>query len=128
MSKIYKAIYWLSLTIIISGILSLIIYQYSNLEFANETIRHSFFNIVFWGIPLAILLTLFGTINKANKKSKNIFISSLTILGACLVLFLIALIGPFIFPYLIVINEKLLFVHKSNNEVSIKEQTYTYGV
>jgi cbb3-type cytochrome oxidase subunit 1 len=68
---ITKTIFWLTIIFIAIIIFSFTVGQAISIEFKDYEIKNNYYDFAFSALPVAIGLTLFGTIKKRNKKSKN---------------------------------------------------------
>jgi hypothetical protein len=124
--KIIKTIiFWIAIAFILLTIFSLTIGQKTAYEFADSKIAETFYNIIMQGFPIAIVLTLFGTLNKENTKNRNWAFIGVTILTSilCTVL-MIKLI--FNIGFGTWTTFATIYKHKTENKV-IKEQRYDIG-
>jgi hypothetical protein len=121
-----KSIFWLTLIFIAITLFSLTVGQSLNYEFANNDLSSNFYNIIMPGLPIAILLTLFGTIKMKNQKSTNISIIILTIL-ASVISFFIMVNMMFSVGFLVIENEAVLFRKKDNSNIIIAKQSIGQG-
>ena len=122
---IKKIIFWCSIGFIGLTFFSLTIGQILPFEFANYKIQNHFYDTIIFGLPFAVLLTLFGTLKKSNTKKKNWLFTILTILLSffCFVsqLFLV-----FSFGFGAWTTESTIYRHKNENR-EIKYQLYDIG-
>lgn len=123
---IYKFIFWLALTIIAISIFTLTIGQIIPIEFKNNTNQSDFYSFIFFGLPISICLTLFGTIKSKNNKSKNLLIGFLTIVLS-IMCFLVLVTSIFSIGFGAWTNETILYRNKYNKELTIKQQIYDLG-
>ena len=126
MNKLFRLIFWISISFIIIGIFSLILSPNTNIEFKNNNIRDFFYFVVYGGITIAILLTLFGTIKKRNSKLKNITITITTIVISGLFL-IISFYLSLTMKYIRVHYDEIIYQKISDN-ITIHKQEYTRGV
>ena len=123
---IYKTIFWLTIIFIVSTILVLTIGQSLPIEFKDNNIKNNFYNFIFTALPLSLLLTLFGTIKKKNPIGKNWIIGILTILSAGVTFFILVGI-MFSVGFGGWTNEKILYRHKTNKNITINQQIFDVG-
>lgn len=69
---IKKIIFWIAIVFVGLTILTLTVGQVLPYEFADTKVMHKFYNILMQGFPVAILLTLFGTIKRRKTKVRNL--------------------------------------------------------
>jgi hypothetical protein len=123
---ILKIIFWLTIVFIIVTFYALTFGQSSDYEFADWKLGRQFYDILMPGLPVAILLTLTGSIKRTNDKSKNIIIIVVTIVSSAISLFiLISML--FSVGYLTITNDILLYNHRTNQTTSIITQTIGQG-
>lgn len=122
---IYKIIFWTAIAFICLTIFSLTIGQLLLFEFADYRVMHKYYDTVMQGLPIAILLTLFGTIKLKNTKSKKWTIVGLTILTSILS-FVIVVSLMFRIGFGAWSTVTTIYRHKTENKV-IKEQWFDVG-
>ncbi|ELV7526282.1 hypothetical protein QMU91_002515 [Flavobacterium psychrophilum] len=123
---ISKTIFWLSIIFIIISIFSLTIGQKTNLEFINLELKNKFYNLIFLGFPIAIILTLFGTIRKKNEIIRNILTSIFTLgLGIFIFIFLVNSMFTIAFGAWVTID--VFYQKKNDDKIQIREQQYDLG-
>ena len=81
-AAIRKMIFILLSIFIFIAVFGLTIGQKISYEFSDYNISRKFYEIVFYGLPLSILLTLIATLERDNALIKNISIIALTIVVA----------------------------------------------
>lgn len=90
MRRSSKIIYWISLTLIFLFVVMPFVKQFTPFEITNNNLENSFAQIRFFGLPAAILLTLFKTIKPQNstaiKTTKIIFTICLSLLSIFILL------------------------------------------
>ena len=122
---IKSLIFWLGITFIVITVFTLTIGQKVSYEFADFRIWRSFYNIIMQGFPIAILLTLFGTLKKENTKTRNWTYIGITILTSILsFILMISLI--FNIGFGTWTTFAILYRNKTENKV-IKHQRYDIG-
>ncbi|MFL9830818.1 hypothetical protein ABS764_08155 [Flavobacterium sp. ST-87] len=122
---IKKIIFWFSIMFIILSILSLTIVQKLPYEFADIKVQNHFYDTIIFGLPFAILLTLFGTLKKENSNPKNWTFGILTVLTSA-ICFIGQLYMIFAFGFGYWTTTKTIFKHRKEN-LEIKEQLYDIG-
>ncbi len=126
MKKTIKlTIFWIAISFIVITIFSLTLGQILPYEFADNRIMHSFYDIIMQGLPIAVLLSLFGTVRKVNSKTKNWTFVGLTVLISILSFFLILNL-IFKIGFGAWTTETILYRHKTENK-EIKEQLFDVG-
>ncbi len=122
---IRKVLFALSISFIVVTVSTFTIAQIIPLEFASYKIQDTFYDVIIFGLPFAILTTITGTIKKKNTTKKNwIFaISTILISMGCFAarLFLI-----FWFGFGAWTTTTSIYKHKTKN-TQIKEQLYDIG-
>lgn len=122
---ITKIFFWIAIVFILLTVYSLTIGQIIPYEFASSKLSQNYHNIIVYGLPVAILITLFGTIKKENTKTKNWIFISTTILTSILSF-------AFIISFLFIIHLgswttfTTIYEHKTKDK-TIEEQRYDMG-
>lgn len=124
-NTINLTIFRVAILFIVMTIFSLTLGQILPFEFADYRIKHSFYDIIMLGLPIAVLLSLFGTIRKENSKTKNWTFVGLTVLASILSFFLILFL-IFTIGFGAWLTETILYRHKTENK-EIKEQLFDVG-
>ena len=116
------------LTILFLAVLfiGLILFFVFSLEFIDSSFGNDLYLFLIPTVPLALLLTMTGTIKKKNKQNKNWTVAGLTILSS---------VACFIIMYSLVFqvafggwtNETILYRHKGNKTISINVQRWDVG-
>ena len=123
--KVKQTIFWCSLAFIMLTVFSLTVGQVLPIEFEDYKVMHSYYDIIMQGLPIAVLLTLIGTIKKKNSKTKNWILVGLTILTSiisfAIMISLILRIGFGAWT-----TETILYRHKTERK-EIKEQLFDIG-
>jgi hypothetical protein len=122
---IKKIIFWTAIAFIGLTAFSLTIGQLLPYEFADYRIQHKFYDTIIFGLPFAVLLTLFGTLKKENSKTKNWTFGILIALTSILC-FVGQLFMIFSFGFGAWTTETTIYKHKTENR-EIKEQLYDIG-
>lgn len=60
---LFKTIFWVSIVTLACFLSSFLIFKYLPIQWATNELKNSFEHMRFFGIPVCIMLTLFGTIN-----------------------------------------------------------------
>jgi len=123
---ILKTIFWLTIIFIIVTIYSLTFGQSSHYEFGDYKISSKFYDTIMQGLPIAILLTLTGTMKRTNEKSKNIVLIVLTVIGSA-VSFFIMVSMIFSVGFDTITNDITLYRSKTNPAITITKQTLGRG-
>ena len=121
-----KIIFYIALVFIGVAIFGLTSGQSLDYEFANSDTSRRFYDIIMPGLPIAILLTLFGTIKAKHDKSGNIGIAVFTII-ACVISFFIMVSMLFSVGFIVIENDSVLFREKDNPKIIIAKQTIGQG-
>lgn len=122
---IRKIIFWTAIAFIALTVFSLTIGQLLPYEFADYKTQHNFYDTIIFGLPFAVLLTLFWTLKKENSKIKNWIWGTLTVL-ASIVCFVGQLFMIFSFGFGAWTTVSTIYRHKTENR-EIKEQLYDIG-
>jgi hypothetical protein len=123
--KIRKIIFWTAFVFICLTIFSLTIGQILPYEFADYRLKHKFYDVIMQGLPISILLTLFGTIKRNKTKTQNFILFGLTVLTSILSFFIIiSLIFRIGFGAWITVTT--IYRHKTK-KIEIKEQWFDVG-
>ena len=120
-----KTTYYSSIAVICFVISAAILQQFISIEFVGSEITSAYEQIRFYGVPIAVLFTLTGTIHQKDKFSA---------------IFLKVLLTLFIFGFSIFImtmtlfagmcawtTDKVLFQNKENSNVKIVARNYGCG-
>jgi hypothetical protein len=118
-----KIIFFLSIAFIVISLLELTIAQSIPIEFADPRVRYIFYNCTFYGFPIAILLTLFGTIKKENTRSTTWTTGVLTIAISFVSIFIIVISSVRI-GFGAWRTEYILFRHEGDKNHTISEQIW----
>lgn len=123
---ILRTIFWLTIVFIVVTFYALTFGQSSTYEFADWKLSRQFYDTIMQGLPVAILLTLTGTIKRTNDKSRNIIIIITTILVS-IVSFFVIVSMLFSVGFLTFTNDILLYRRKDNPTTTIMTQTIGQG-
>ena len=121
-----KATFWLSITFILVTFYALTFGQSSTYEFADWQVSERFYDTIMPGLPIAILLTLTGTIKQANDDSKNATIILATMIGSGISFFVMVSM-LFSVGFVTITNDSVLYRHKADPTTTIVAQTIGYG-
>ncbi len=120
-----RAFFWITSVFVGLTIFAFTIGQILPYEFADYKVQHKFYRTLIQGLPIAVLLTLFGTLKKENSKNQNWTFGILTVLASILCwvgqLFMILAFGFGVWT-----TETIICKHKTDNR-EIKEQIYDIG-
>jgi len=123
--RFFKIIYTGSLSLVFLWIFVAIVRHFIPLEIVNPRFVDTYYTFRFYGLPIAILLTLSGTINK-TQNAKEIG-SRITITAAISALsFFMLIIGLFL-GMCACYNPKVHYIKKDDNSVKIVERSYGCG-
>ena len=123
---INKYIFRFSLTVILISIFTLTIGQKIPIEFKNNSTQSDFYSFIYFGFPISIILTLFGTIKNQNTKLKNWIIGLSTILISTIT-FYVLVTFLFSIAFYAWTNAMILYRNKKDKNVTITEQIYDMG-
>lgn len=125
MQVIKKTIFLTALVFIGLTIFALTVGQILPYEFADYKIMHKFYDTIMQGLPIAILLTLFGTIKLQNTKAKNWTVLGATVLTS-IISFVIMVSLIFRIGFGAWTTVTTIYRHKTEDKV-IKEQLFDIG-
>lgn len=120
-----KIIYWTSLFLIFVFVFVPFVGQFTPLEFTNDNFQDSFEQVRFFGLPLVILLTLFGTLKSKDStgtKSTKIGLTICISLISIFVLFMTVFAGMCRWT-----NNKILFENINNKTTKIVLRDFGCG-
>ena len=104
----------------------LILFSIFSLEFKKSSDGSTLYLYLTFLIPMALLLTMTGTIKKRNSKDRNWGIAGLTILiSVAVFIIMFSLLMQVAFGGWT--NQSILFRNKSNSSISINEQIWDVG-
>lgn len=109
-----KIIYWTSLGLILLFIMVSVLENFTPLEFTNNDYQDLFEEIQFWVLPIAILLTLFGTLKSKDSAANKGIKIALTISISILTFFFLFMLA---FNMCAWTTDKTLF-YNTNNKAS----------
>jgi hypothetical protein len=118
-----KAIFFASIVFIVISLFELTVAQSIPIEFADPKVRYIFYNCTFYGFPIAVLSTLFGTIKKENTRSTTWITAVLTIAISFVSIFIIV-ISVFRIGFGAWRTEYVLFRHQDDKNHTISEQIW----
>lgn len=125
MQVIKKTIFLTALVFIGLTIFALTVGQILPYEFTDYKIMHKFYDTIMQGLPIAILLTLFGTIKQQNTKAKNWTVFGATFLTS-IISFVIMVSLIFRIGFGAWTTVTTIYRHKTEDKV-IKEQLFDVG-
>jgi hypothetical protein len=114
-----KLVFWLSLAVLFLFLIVPIIGNTLPLELSDDSLKSRFEEIRLFAVPIAILLTLSGTLKRKDDKGKNILIIVSTVMIAVL-----SLLGLFasVFMDMCAWNDrKILFVNDSGEKIILRD-------
>lgn len=124
-ATIKKTIFWTAIAFMVLTFFSLTIGQILPYEFADYKMMHNFYDTIIQGLPVAILLTLFGTIKRENTKAKNWTFLGVTVLTS-IISFVIMVSLIFKIGFGAWTTVTTIYRHKTEDKV-IKEQLFDVG-
>jgi hypothetical protein len=126
MGLIQRIFKWATLLFFGMAIYAMTIGQIVPVEFADWHDMHLFYDIILQGLPIAILLTLVWTLQKARPKKANIAIGITTPILAIGMLF-----GSFFlmfsYGFGAWVDEKIIYRKKDDPDVTINQQLWDIG-
>jgi len=114
------AIFFIGLTIFVLTVGQILPY-----EFAAYKIMHNFYDTIMQGLPIAILLTLFGTIKRKKTRVQNLTFLGVTVLISIMSFFIVVSL-MFRIGFGAWTTVSTLYRHKTEDKV-IKEQLFDVG-
>ncbi len=125
MQRFLKIIYWSSILLLCFWILTAILGNFIPLEFANNDGEFIYDSIRFYGFPIAILLTLTGTIKEKDTSGViaiKIFGTMLVSAFSVFVMFMTVFAGMCDW-----ITDKVLFENNKNPTTKIVQRSFGCG-
>jgi hypothetical protein len=125
MQTICKTIYWASLTLIFVFVIVPFIGQFIPLEFTDDNFQNFFEQFRFFGLPIAILLTLFGTLKHTDATATK---TTKIVLTICITLFSVFVLSMTVFAGMCRwTNNKVLFENKNDKTKKIVLRDFGCG-
>ncbi len=125
MKVIKKTIFLTAIFFIGLTIFALTVGQILPYEFADYKIMHNFYDTIMQGLPIAILLTLFGTIKRKKTRVQNLTFLGITVLISIMSFFIVVSL-MFRIGFGAWTTVSTLYRHKTEDKV-IKEQLFDVG-
>ena len=125
MKSVSTIIFWTAIGLLLFWILSATFFQIFGLEFIDQELEDTFYGIRFWGVPICILLTLFGTFKLEHSRSHRITIFSLTVFVAMFSFFFMTL--AILSDMCSWTDRETLFVNKEDKSAQIIKREYGCG-
>jgi hypothetical protein len=126
MQLLLKVIYRTALFMLIFWLGAAVLSNFVPLEFASQNIEHLYYSIRFYGVPIAIVFTLTGTIKKKESWVEIISKIVLTIF-ACFGSVAIMTIMIFVGGMCAWTTDKVLFEHKNESTIKIEKRNFGCG-
>jgi hypothetical protein len=123
---LYRIIFWGSLLFLTVCLWTVTIGQTINFDFRNHKTANDFYNVILGGTPIAILLTLFGTLKRHHDKERKL-LTIFTTIGLTVVAFMFLLNNLFTIGFGAWTTFNIAYEHKTNPERQIREQRYDVG-
>jgi hypothetical protein len=120
-----KIVYWTSLVLIFGFVIVPFVGQFTPLELTNDNLQDSFEQVRFFGLPIVILLTLFGTLKSKDSpgsKTTKIVVTICISLFSFFVLFMTVFAGMCRWT-----NNKILFENISDKTAKIVLRDFGCG-
>jgi hypothetical protein len=126
MQTITRIIYWTSLASIFIFVIVPFIGQFTPLEFTNNNFQDIFEQIRFFGLPIAIILTLFGTLKHKDTSTTK---ATKTVLTICVAVFSVVVLFMTFFAGIMCrwTNNKVLFENKNDKTTKIVLRDFGCG-
>jgi hypothetical protein len=125
-NSFHRVVFWAAILFFISLFGGLVLYSVLSLEFKNSGYVNDLYSYLIFLIPLTILLTMAGTINKRNSKEKNSTVMWLTFFIAIVVFVVLLSIAMFI-GFGGWRNEAILYRNNKDKNISINQQIWDVG-
>jgi hypothetical protein len=122
---IRKTVFWTALVFIGLTIFALTVGLILPFEFADYKIMHKFYETITQGLPIAILLTLFGTLKCEKTKARNWTFLGVTVLSSIISFFIMVSLF-FTIGFGAWTTLTTIYRHKTEDKV-IKEQILDIG-
>ena len=116
-TAVFMLIFWLGIAVLSNFV---------PLEFASQKVEHLYYSIRFYGVPIAIVFTLTGTIKKKESWVEIISKIILTIF-ACFGSIAIMTIMIFVGGMCAWTTDKVLFEHKQQSTIKIEKRSFGCG-
>lgn len=126
LKNLYQLIFWSSLCFLAVSTWALTFGQRVSYEFNNPDLSSDFYQVLFGGTPIAILLTLFGTL-KMQQSSQGKLVTVFITLALSLFSFLFLLNNLFTIGFGGWTTFNIAYEYKTNPEIQIREQRYDVG-
>ena len=120
---LYRIIFWGSLLFLAVFLWTVTIGQTINIDFRNYKTANDFYNVILGGAPIAILLTLFGTLKKRHDIVRKLLTIFATI-GLTVLTFMFLLNNLFTIGFGAWTTFNIAYENKANPERQIREQRY----
>lgn len=125
MKRIRKTICWAAIVFLILWIIRPLVWYILGLEFASDSTNSSYKKLMFYAVPIAMLLTLFGTI-KAGDKGTQIAAKVLATVGVSFMVIFLMIIS-ILTDMCVWTNGKVLYESKLEPNTKIIEREYGCG-
>ena len=120
-----KIIYWTSFVLIFVFVIVPFVGQFTPLEFTNDSFQDSFEQVRFFGLPIVILLTLFGTLKSKDSTGTK---TTKIVLTICISLFSVFILFMTVFAGMCRwTNNKILFENINNTKTKIVLRDFGCG-
>jgi|SRR5688572_7530765 len=123
---LYKLIFYCSLLFLAVFLWTVTVGQTINYEFRDNRTAGNFYNIILGGTPIAILLTLFGTLKRRYDMTRKLLTIFATV-GLTLLTFMFLLYNLFTIGFGVWTTFNIAYEHKTNPKRQIREQRYDVG-
>lgn len=124
--RIKKTIFWIAIAFILLTMFSLTIGQILPFEFYDYKLSQIFYNTLIVGTPIAILLTLFETVERGQTIGRNLAFLGVTVLVSIASFFAVGILIIIVSGFGNWVTATIIFRHKTNDK-EIKEQWYANG-
>ena len=126
MKQLQQILKWSTLLFFAITIFALTIGQIIPIEFADWRDMHFFYDIILYGLPLAIIMTLGWTLKKNRLRKSNIKITVITIFISIFMVFG-SFFLMFVYGFGAWMNEEIIYRNINKSEVTINQQRWDIG-
>ena len=126
MKRVQQVFKWMTLLFFGIAIYAMTIAQILPIEIADWHDMHLFYDIIFQGLPIAVLLTLVWSLRKERSKRTNIAIGIATPVFAAATFFSTVFL-MFSYGFGAWVDEEVIYENKNHPEVTINQQLWDMG-
>ena len=125
-NSIRKVIFLLSASFIVIAIYSLTIGQGISIEFQDWHFMHDYYDFIMEALPLALVLTLTGTLKFKRSNVERFIIVCVTIVTSIMSFFWAGVLA-FRIGFGAWVDVEILYEYRDDRNIKIKEQIYDVG-